>query len=135
MANYHLVDYKIRTGDFDSRKKLQPSAILDYFQDVAGEHAIELGVGRDDILAQNLVWVVVRIRYKVVKDIPIYANVKVRTWPLESNRAIFRREYLIENEKMSGEIFKQYMLGEEPKAEEAPEVAVPENTTEIITEE
>ena len=98
MANYHLVDYKIRTGDFDSRKKLQPSAILDYFQDVAGEHAIELGVGRDDILAQNLVWVVVRIRYKVLKDIPIYANIKVRTWPLESNRAIFRREYVIENE-------------------------------------
>ena len=98
MKNYHLVDYKIRTGDFDSRKNLQPAAILDYFQDVAGEHAIELGVGRDDILAQNLVWVVIRIRYKVLKDIPIYANVRVRTWPLESNRAIFRREYVIENE-------------------------------------
>lgn len=98
MANYHLVDYKIRTGDFDSRKKLQPAAILDYFQDVAGEHAIELGVGRDDILAQNLVWVVVRVRFKVLKDIPIYAKVKVRTWPLESNRVFFRREYVIENE-------------------------------------
>jgi hypothetical protein len=44
-------------------------------------------------------------------------------------------EYLIENEKMSGETFKQYMLGEEPKAEEAPEVVAPEITTEIITEE
>ena len=101
VANYHLVDCKIRTGDFDCRKKLQPAAILDYFQDVAGEHAIELGVGRDDILAQNLVWVVVRVRFKVLKDIPIYSNIKVRTWPLESNRVFFRREYVIENE--SGE--------------------------------
>ncbi|MBQ2812014.1 MAG: ATP-dependent zinc metalloprotease FtsH, partial [Clostridia bacterium] len=43
--------------------------------------------------------------------------------------------YLIENEKMSGETFRQYMLGEEPRAEEAAEAAAPEITTEIITEE
>ncbi len=37
-------------------------------------------------------------------------------------------EYLIENEKMSGETFRQYMLGEEPKAEEVP--AAPEEAAE-----
>ena len=97
MNNFHLVDYKIRTGDFDSRKKLQPAAILDYFQDVAGEHAIGLGVGRDEILERGLVWVVIRVRFKILKDIPIYSEIKVRTWPLESNRVFFRREYTIEN--------------------------------------
>ncbi|MBR6635585.1 MAG: ATP-dependent zinc metalloprotease FtsH, partial [Clostridia bacterium] len=41
--------------------------------------------------------------------------------------------YLIEHEKMSGDTFKQYMLGEEPK--EAGEAVAPEITTEIVTEE
>lgn len=98
MANFHLSEYKLRTSDFDSRRRLQPASILDFFQDVAGEHADEIGVGRKDVLAQNLVWVVVKVRYQILRDIPIYANVRVRTWPLESNRAIFRREYVIENE-------------------------------------
>ncbi len=97
MANFHISEFKLRTGDFDSRRRLQPAAILDFFQDVAGEHANEIGVGRDEVVAQGLVWVVARVRFKVLEDIPIYENVRVRTWPLESNRAIFRREYTIEN--------------------------------------
>lgn len=98
MANYHILEYKLRTSDFDSRQKLQPASILDFFQDVAGEHADIIGVGRDSVLSQDLVWVVVKVRFSVLSDVPIYSKVRVRTWPLESNRAIFRREYVIEDE-------------------------------------
>ena len=98
MNNFLSVDYRLRTSDFDCRQKLQPASVLDFFQDVAGEHADILGIGRDAILPQKLVWVVVRIRFRVLDTPKIYSRIKVSTWPLEPNRAVFRREYTIEDE-------------------------------------
>ena len=50
-------EFYLRTSDFDCRMELQPSAVLDLFQDVAGEHARALGIGREAMLAEKLLWV------------------------------------------------------------------------------
>ena len=38
-------EYTLRAGDFDKFDRIKPSAVLDLFQDVAGQHAEEIGVG------------------------------------------------------------------------------------------
>jgi len=60
--------YYLRTSDYDSRLKLSPAAILDLFQDAAGTHAEELGIGFEAMLARKLIWVVARIRFRVLAD-------------------------------------------------------------------
>lgn len=95
-------DYYLRTSDFDRFENIQPSSVLDLFQDVAGHHADILGIGRDKMLERNLVWVLTRVKYQVVKPPELYSKVRVTTRPLSPSKLIFQRDYIIDSE--SGEL-------------------------------
>lgn len=96
-------EYTLRGSDFDCFKQIKPSAVLDLFQEVAGQHACLLGIGFSDMEAKGLLWVVLKVKYQVVKAPELYQKVRVLTWPLEQKRLDFQREYLIEDSK-TGEI-------------------------------
>lgn len=91
----HSRDYYLRASDFDRYERLTPKAVLELFQDVAGDHAEKMGIGFHTLLEKNLMWVIVRTKFKVEKQIKRYSTVTVKTWPLKPQRLIFRREYLI----------------------------------------
>lgn len=93
--NYLERTYHLRTSDFDMRNRILPSSILDLFQDVAGEHATSLGVGYYDLLPENKCWMILRLRYEVVKQPRTFSDVIVRTWPVESRRIEFDRDYVM----------------------------------------
>ena len=77
------------------RNRILPSSVLDLFQDAAGEHAKTLGVGYYDLLPENKCWMILRLRYEVVKQPKIFSSVIVKTWPVESRRIEFDRDYVI----------------------------------------
>lgn len=87
--------YHLRTSDFDMRNRILPSSVLDLFQDVSGEHAAKLGVGYYDLLPQNMCWMILRLRYEVIRQPKIFSDVVVRTWPVESRRIEFDRDCMI----------------------------------------
>ncbi len=89
-------EYELRGSDFDCYDRLQPSSIMDLFQDVAGIHAVRLGVGFDDLIARQMIWVLTKVKYEIVGKAERYQRVRVRTWPLPPSRVNFRREYMIE---------------------------------------
>ena len=95
----HNKDYYLRASDFDTARKLQPAAVLALFQDAAGEHAQKLKVDYDRMILRNMMWVVVRVKYRILQNPRMYQKVKVVTWPHESKRLDFQRDYLIQNEK------------------------------------
>ncbi len=88
-------EFNLRTSDFDCYDRLRPSSVLDLFQNVAGEHAAILGVGREAMLARELIWVLTRIRYEVCGESAPFSRVRVQTWPLQPGRLAFIREYRI----------------------------------------
>ena len=87
--------YHLRTSDFDMRNRILPSSVLDLFQDVSGEHAAKLGVGYYDLLPKNMCWMILRLRYEVIRQPKIFSDVVVRTWPIESRRIEFDRDCMI----------------------------------------
>lgn len=87
--------YNLRAADFDRWSTLRPAAIMDLFQDVAGRHANELGAGTDALMKKNVVWILVKLRFRVLKDARMYQRVRVRTWPLPPQRISYEREYVI----------------------------------------
>ena len=87
------LDYRLRWMDFDRYGRMQPSAILDMFQDVATVHAEELGIGRDDLLARGVFWVVVRSKFEIVEAPEHYHVVTARTWPHTLTRFSFMRDF------------------------------------------
>lgn len=98
MQNVFSKMLDLRTSDFDCRRKIMPSSVLDIFQAVAGEHAVELGCGFDTLITKQLLWVLIRTKYTVLNDPAMYERVRVKTWPLPPSRVGFQREYLIESE-------------------------------------
>ena len=98
MQNVFSKTFDLRTSDFDKNKRLLPSAVLDLFQVVAGEHASALGCGIDELQKSDLIWVLIRTKYQVLKQPLMFSSVVVKTWPLPPSRVGFQREYLMENE-------------------------------------
>lgn len=87
---------------FDLNDKIKPSAILEIFQDVAGLHVEQLGVGFKDLLDKGLLWVVTRIKFDEYKSPVPYQEVVVETWPHQSGKIDFDRDFLIKS--LDGEI-------------------------------
>ena len=92
------LNYYLRTSDFDMNNKMHPAAVLDLFQEVAGCHASHLGCSFAQMLEKNLLWMVTRVRFTIVKEPQKNSHVQVSTWPLEPNRVIFQREYFVSDE-------------------------------------
>ena len=91
--------YTLRAGDFDKFNRIKPSAILDLFQDAAGQHAEELGLGFLPMLERSYLWVITRVAFEIVGTFTRYQNITVKTWPLEPRSLLYRREYCITDEK------------------------------------
>ncbi|MBQ7325574.1 MAG: hypothetical protein IJW98_07510 [Clostridia bacterium] len=91
-------EYTLRAGDFDKFDRLHPAAVLDLFQDAAGQHADQLGIGYETLHKRSLMWALVRVKFRFLAPAHRYQTVKVKTWPLEPRRLSHRREYCIEDE-------------------------------------
>ena len=98
MYEYLNRNYRLTFSSFDQYDQLSPFAILDLFQDIAGEHADYIGVGYEDVLKKNLAWVVVRTQFDVISLPKEYSNVKVVTWPKPKGKIDFDREYEVYDE-------------------------------------
>ena len=105
-------EFELRISDFDCFDKIKPSVILDFFQDVAGEHADILSVGFNDLIKKDLIWVLVRTKYEVIKEPNLYSKIKIKTWPHPKGRIDFDRDYLIldENNNINLKIEALYFI-------------------------
>ena len=88
--------YELRAADFDCHDRIHPSSVLSLFQDVAGIHANELGIGYAALMEKKTIWVLTKVCYELLEMPRRYETVRVRTWPLPPGRVNFRREYCIE---------------------------------------
>lgn len=90
-------EYVLRASDFDKYEKIKPSAVLDLFQDAAGQHALEIGVGFSDMIKRGYLWVLTRVKFEIITMPVLYQEVLVKTWPLPPNRLNYKREYSVED--------------------------------------
>ncbi len=75
-------------------KKFNLYEILDIFQKAAVEHGTKLGFGHDDMLKQDVFWVLLRTKFTLHnnKEVENYTSI---TYPKEPNKIDFNREYQI----------------------------------------
>lgn len=91
--------FLLTTNDFDYKDELRPSAVLNYFQVVAGMHATEIGVGYEAFKERNLAWILTKIKYKCIQEPKPDLGIVVKTWPKEAKRVEYDRFYLIKDEE------------------------------------
>ena len=93
---YKSINFNVRERDVNLNDEIRPATVLDYFQDIAGMHANELGVGFKPMVENNLFWVILYVTFEAKGKIPKFGDViKVNTWPKMQSKLEFEREYEI----------------------------------------
>lgn len=91
------MSFFVQTSSVDINDYIKPACVFDYFQDIAGIHAKEIGVSYETLKEQNLAWVILYESYEIINMPPYLDNVLVKTWPKPKGRLEFEREYFMES--------------------------------------
>ena len=73
--------YSVNVFNTDLTGRLSSGAVFNFFEDIAGRHAVELGWGRDDLMTNGLFWALSRMVVKVERLPMTWDDVTLRTWP------------------------------------------------------
>lgn len=84
-----------RYHEMDQRHLLRVQCICNYMEEAAGKHAEILGAGIDRLFADNLAWVLVKMRLVINRRPGPLEQVVVETWPVAVERLQFRRDFIM----------------------------------------
>ena len=89
-------EYTVHVYETGTDGRLNIFSLFNYMQDVASEHAVRLGFGRDDLLKNNHFWVLSRM-YVVITEWPGWdRKIILKTWPNGTDKLFAMRNYLAE---------------------------------------
>ncbi len=86
-------EYRVHIYETGPDGKLNIYSLFNYLQDIASDHAIRLGFGRDDLVKENRFWVLSRI-YAEVNRLPEWEDsITVKTWPNGTDKLFALRNF------------------------------------------
>ncbi len=89
----YIQEYTIPCYDTDASGRLKPASFMNLAQEAAGQHAVHLGFGYDDLIATNTAWILSRVHIRFV-DTPMWKDdVVLTTWHKGANRLFFVRDF------------------------------------------
>jgi acyl-ACP thioesterase len=83
----------VRFGDIDRSDRLTLAATFDLFQEVAINHAEDLGVGRDALARTKQIWVLSRMSVLMERRPKYGETITIRSWPRGADRLFAVRDY------------------------------------------
>jgi len=95
MVNEWVQEFKITSFQVDRNNRISLHALSGLLQETAGEHAITLGFGYEDMIKHNWVWVLSRLKIKVFRLPRWRERIVLRTWVVERQRMLSRRDFEI----------------------------------------
>jgi len=87
----------VHTYEVDYNNRIKVSAIFNFMQEVAIEHARLLHSTYEELMDRGLYWVLVRARLELTGIPMINDKVRLETWLKGKNKLYYQREYLIYN--------------------------------------
>ena len=85
--------YPVHVYETGPDGRLNLHSLFDYLQDIASDHAVQLGFGRDDLMKQNHFWVLSRI-YAEISVWPSWGEtISIKTWPRGTDRLFAIRDF------------------------------------------
>lgn len=86
-------EFAVHVYETGPEGRLTLHSIFNYFQDIASDHAVKLGYGRDELLRDNNFWVLSRI-YAEISAWPQWGDtIVIKTWPRGTERLFALRDF------------------------------------------
>ncbi|MFW6339000.1 MAG: acyl-[acyl-carrier-protein] thioesterase [Alkalispirochaetaceae bacterium] len=104
MKSVWTTEFRVRSYESDRTGTLKPHSLLNYFEEVAQQHATELGFGYEQLKEQQQFWVLSRLEAVVDRSPRWGEKVTVETWPKSVSRLFAIRDFFIhDGQEESGE--------------------------------
>jgi acyl-ACP thioesterase len=86
-------EYRIHVYETGPDGKLNLYSLFNFMQDIASDHAVKLGFGKDDLMKDNRFWVLSRM-YAVITKWPSWEDtIILKTWPNGTDKLFALRNY------------------------------------------
>lgn len=85
--------HAIRASEMDFRGHLSVRALCELLQEAAGNHALALGVGVDQLIPQGLTWVLREWQFEMASWPRWREEVTIETWPSGLNEMVATRDF------------------------------------------
>jgi acyl-ACP thioesterase len=90
---FHISSFN---SDFSGRASIQ--SLLQFFQEIAWEHAEKLHVGFSDLIKRNLIWVLIRQKIKILNRPSWQDNIRIITYARGREKLFWYRDFEIKDE-------------------------------------
>jgi medium-chain acyl-[acyl-carrier-protein] hydrolase len=87
--------YKLRTFDVDLTNHVKISSIFNFMQESAANSADSLGFGYDQLIDDQLFWVLSRAKIEIISLPSLGDEIRIETWPRGLNKIFALRDFLI----------------------------------------
>ncbi|MDD4089329.1 MAG: thioesterase [Tissierellia bacterium] len=88
--------YTVQASETDFRRQLKLSSLFIYLQDMATEHAYNIGVGRDVLQKKyGIIWVLNRAVVEIIRHPMFKEEITIETWPEQPDKVQFNRNFLV----------------------------------------
>jgi acyl-ACP thioesterase len=110
--NENIEYLKVRSYEMDSQGFASALTICNYLQEVAGNHATQLGVGVHKLFKQQLTWVLSRLHVYFYQYPRWPDTIRIETWPSGRHGKFAIRDFLIydKNEELIVKASSSWML-------------------------
>ena len=99
MLKIYKEENVLRASECDLSSQWKPSAILENMQEMAGKHAELLGVGRNALMQQGMVWVLTRVEVEMDRYPRHTDTVATENFPMPVRRWFFPRYFIFRDEQ------------------------------------
>lgn len=98
MLEYRL-DIEIKKTDFNEDGTVKLSSLMFFFQEAATQHADVIGIGMDALLEKNIIWVLTKMKVRIMKELTAGSGYYVMTYPREVKSRYCPRDYYLYNKE------------------------------------
>ena len=105
-------NYHVRSYECDRNNNLRILTLMNIFQDMADNHACEMGLGMEYVLSKGLAWVGSNYVLEIDRLPRMHENIRSETWPSEEKRIGAIRDFEVfgENEQSIIRASSQWIL-------------------------
>lgn len=105
-------NYIVDSRDSDMFGYLRTSSLLGFMQDVATDHAINLGVSRDILMDRyGAFWMMVRMWFSLRRPIRAFESITIRTWHRGDKGASVHRDFdILADGQLIGEAVTNWII-------------------------
>ena len=109
MEPIYVKELEVSPVAVDQFGRLKASRLLEYLQNVAGDHSAILGTDQNSLMDKNLFWAVIRHRVQITRLPESGEKLRLETWPMPTTRTAYPRS-TIAYDAQGNEFFRSISL-------------------------